>query len=253
MDSLCKVVDRCLKLMKPNRIFSSEKWWETVIQDGEVPSRKTYNYHQWMQKKHRCKNQINKELERRKRPERLFFTGGESIYLVNENEVADMIVDKRMRKVVNTIELGPKEMRALLLCDKLSGDNKRVLRGCSDLLEVTVNGIITTLTKRGLLPGSTRKLLLKHLGIKPPAKKKKKKVVSMRNKPTRKWNIEAKKSFDKPTKLFPAGQILKTSTEAALYARVSKRTIRRWVQENDMPVTKEGYYIKSALDMTKNL
>ena len=45
-------------------------------------------------------------------------------------------------------------------------------------------------------------------------------------------------------------QIIKTQKEAAEYAGVNTRTIRRWVKA-DMPLTKDGHYIKSMLDFYK--
>jgi len=45
-------------------------------------------------------------------------------------------------------------------------------------------------------------------------------------------------------------QILKTQTEAAEYAGVDTRTIRRWKKEG-LPITDDGYYIKGMLDIFK--
>lgn len=47
-----------------------------------------------------------------------------------------------------------------------------------------------------------------------------------------------------------AAEVIKTQIEAAAYAGVSKRTIRRW-RGAGMPQTKDGYYIKSMLDFFK--
>jgi len=46
-------------------------------------------------------------------------------------------------------------------------------------------------------------------------------------------------------------QIIKGQEAAARYAGVSKRTIRRWVFEEKMPLTKDGCYIKTILDLYK--
>lgn len=225
-----------------------------MIQDGEAPTHKSYKHCKWIEQRVRLTMSINKELGRRKRAERLIAIGhGEGLYLVNEEDIAELVLDKRVRKIVSSMQAASKEMRAVAICDKIPTEDKMALLDSGRMVEITQNGYLATMVRQRSLPKPIKQRILKHLGIKTPAKKKKKKVVSMRNKPTRKWSAEAKKPFDKPTKLFPAGQILKTSAEAALYARVSKRTIRRWVQENDMPVTKEDYYIKSALDGTKNL
>ena len=47
------------------------------------------------------------------------------------------------------------------------------------------------------------------------------------------------------------GQIIKTQIEAAKYADVDERTIRRW-KEAGMPMTSEGWYIKSVLVFFKS-
>ena len=47
-----------------------------------------------------------------------------------------------------------------------------------------------------------------------------------------------------------AEQIIKTQKEAARYASVNTRTIRRWVK-NGMPRTEQGFYIKGMLDFYK--
>jgi len=46
-------------------------------------------------------------------------------------------------------------------------------------------------------------------------------------------------------------QLLKTQRQAADYANVNTRTIRRWLS-NGMPTSAEGYYIKGILDFFKN-
>jgi len=43
----------------------------------------------------------------------------------------------------------------------------------------------------------------------------------------------------------------KTQKEAAAYAVVTDRTIRRWKNKLGMPMTQEGYYIKTELDRYK--
>jgi len=47
-----------------------------------------------------------------------------------------------------------------------------------------------------------------------------------------------------------AEQIIKTQKEAAQYASVNTRTIRRWIK-NGMPRTEQGFYIKGMLDFYK--
>ena len=250
MDSLCKIVDRCLKLMKPYQMFPLEKWWEEIIRDGEVPPHKSYKYQKWISKRCRLKNSVNKELERRKRPERLMFIGhGEGIRLVDENEVGEITVDRRVRKIISIFERGQKEMVRLAICDKMSTEDRTMLTDMARMIELQQNTIIGTMAKMPSLPEPTKKRILKHLGIKLPAKKRNKK--SKQNKPIRKWNVKTKKPFEKPAKLFRANQILKTQADAARYAAVSKRTIRRWLHENNMLVTTEGYYIKAVLDRTQ--
>lgn len=252
MDSLCKVVDRCLKHMKPYQLYSWEQWWEKFIQDGDVPRHQSYKYQKWLERRVREKNSINKELERRKQPQRLILVGhGEGIQLVDENEVSEITVDKRVRKIVSTFERGRKEMVCLAVCEKISTEDRTMLTDMGRMIELQQNTIIGTMGKMPSLPEPTKKRILKHLGIKLPPKKRKKSA--KRNTPVRKWRAKAKKQFEKPASSFPANQILKTQAEAARYAGVSKRTIRRWLQENNMPVTTDGYYIKQALYMTKNL
>lgn len=46
-------------------------------------------------------------------------------------------------------------------------------------------------------------------------------------------------------------EFFKTQKEAAAYAGVSVRTIRRWKNKLGMPMTQEGYYIKQELDRYK--
>ena len=46
-------------------------------------------------------------------------------------------------------------------------------------------------------------------------------------------------------------EIIKTQKEAAKYAKVSERTIRRWVTAG-MPRTETGHYIKAMLDFYRD-
>jgi len=47
-------------------------------------------------------------------------------------------------------------------------------------------------------------------------------------------------------------KVIKKQKEAAAYAEVSMRTIRRWKTRLGMPMTPEGYYIKAELTKFKN-
>jgi excisionase family DNA binding protein len=48
-----------------------------------------------------------------------------------------------------------------------------------------------------------------------------------------------------------ADQIIGSQREAARYAGVTERTIRRWASEKGMPQTQDGRYIRSFLDVYK--
>ncbi len=61
--------------------------------------------------------------------------------------------------------------------------------------------------------------------------------------------ITDKKVKDKKA-AFAADQIIKTQKQAAEYAGVKTRTIRRWLAAG-MPKTQEGHYIKNMLDFYK--
>lgn len=252
MKPLCEIVDRCLRLMKPYQIFSWEDWWEKVIQDGEVPTCKTAKHYKWIEKRLRAKNSINKELERRNRPERIIPVGyGQGVYLIDEKEVAPHTVDRRVRRIVGCVETGQKEMRGLEACPELPDKDKAMVKNVNGVLALWQNTILGTLAKLDLQE-DTKKRLMKHLGL-PAAKEKKSKKPTKKKRRIPKWTADAKKEYTKTADSFPASQIIKTQKKAAKYAGVSGRTIRRWVSECGMPVTTDGCYIKAALDKTNEL
>lgn len=166
MRPIAEETNDCLEIMKPNELWEWDKWWTDVVKNGEVPTKKTFKYQKWIEK--RCKEvaRINLELRRRNRPERLLCPGGgQGVYLVNEDEVAEKITDRRIRRVVNSIENSHKEMRSLSRCPKLKDEDARMLSRLSDMLELQSNTLIGSIAKMRSLPPATKKRLLKHLGM----------------------------------------------------------------------------------------
>lgn len=166
MRPLSEMTDNCLRLMNPHRLWSWEYWWTKIVKNGEVPSRKTFAYEKFIQKRAKIKNDINKELQRQQKPERLLCPGvGQGIYLVNEKDVAELTVDKRVRRIVNCFIKSQKDMVQLAVCERISGDDKRMLSHLSGLIELQQNTMIGTMAKMRSLPPATKKRLLKRLGI----------------------------------------------------------------------------------------
>lgn len=167
MRPIAEITENCKRLMKPHELWSWQKWSEIILKDGEVPRNKTYTYQKWIEKRSKIKLQVNKELERQKVPERLQCPGGgQGIYLVNEEDVAEITSDKRVRKIVSCFEKSQKEMTRLAICERISGEDKRMLNRLSGLIELQQNTMIGTLSKMRSLPPATKKRLLKKLGIK---------------------------------------------------------------------------------------
>ena len=166
MKPIAEITDNCENMMKPHDLFSWEKWWEDVIQNGSTPAHKTYAYEKWIKARTYIKGDINKELVRRKSPNRLVCPGaGKGIYLVNEEDVAEITSDTRVRKIVNCFEKGHSEMKMLAGCHKISVEDKNMLTRLSDLVELQQNTMIGTMSKMRSLPPDTKKRLLKHLGV----------------------------------------------------------------------------------------
>ena len=166
MRPIAKVTDDCEKRMKPHELFSWEDWWVKIIKNGNVPAHKTYAYQKWTSRRCEAKDFINKELLRRKSPNRLMCVGaGQGIYLVCEDDVAELTADKKVRKIVRCFENSHKEMIGLACCEKISGEDKRMLSRLSSLIELQQNTMIGTMAKLRSLPPATKKRLLKHLGV----------------------------------------------------------------------------------------
>lgn len=165
MRPIAEITKECKK-MNPHELWSWEKWWEVIVQDGEVPTAKTFAYAKFIEKRSKVKLQVNNELERQKTPERLQCPGGgQGIYLVNEEDVAEITSDKRVRKIVSCFEKSQKEMTRLAVCEKISGEDKKMLSRLSSLIELQQNTMIGTMSKMRSLPPATKKRLLKHLGL----------------------------------------------------------------------------------------
>ncbi|MCK5016911.1 MAG: hypothetical protein KAS32_07545 [Candidatus Peribacteraceae bacterium] len=166
MRPIAEVTDDCESKMKPKDLFSWDEWWEDVIKNGTTPAHKTLAYHLWIKERSYIKGDINKELVRRKSPNRLICPGGgKGIYLVCEDDVAELTADTRVRKIVNCFEKGHSEMKMLAGCHKISVEDKKMLTRLSDLVELQQNTMIGTMSKMRSLPPDTKKRLLKHLGI----------------------------------------------------------------------------------------
>lgn len=63
--------------------------------------------------------------------------------------------------------------------------------------------------------------------------------------------MSKRKKTNKKAQEIAQNQVIKTQLEAAEYCQVNERTIRRW-KDAGMPLTTEGWYIKSVLDYFKN-
>lgn len=166
MRPIAEITDDCENKMNPHDLFAWEKWWEDIIKNGTSPAHKTYAYQKWIKNRSDVKRQINKELSRRKSPNRLICPGaGKGIYLVCEDDVAELTADTRVRKIVNCFERGHNEMKMLAGCYKISVEDKKMLTRLSDLVELQQNTMIGTMSKMRSLPPDTKKRLLKHLGL----------------------------------------------------------------------------------------
>jgi len=166
MRPIAEITDDCESHMKPHELFGWENWWEKIIKNGSAPTHKTHAYHKWLERRSKLKNNINKELSKRKSPNRLICPGaGQGIYLVCEKDVAEITAESRVRKIVCCFEKSHKEMTLLANCNKISGEDKKMLNRLSDLIELQQNTMVGTMSKMRSLPPGTKKRLLKHLGI----------------------------------------------------------------------------------------
>jgi len=167
MKSLTEMTDKCIKMMKPHVLWDWEKWWVTITGDDDVPGSKTFAYHVWMKKRCELKDKINKEMRARKMPETLMCTGlGEGIYLVNQEDIAEMTVTRRMRTIIASFEKSQKEMRLLTTCERLSPVDRKMLTGLGSMIELQENTMIGTMSKLKSLPAPAKKILFKKLGLK---------------------------------------------------------------------------------------
>jgi len=249
MRPINEIADDCLRLMKPHQNYSNYEWWENIIKNGEAPRKGTVKYYQWMQERSRTKDAANKYFERKRLPERLMFVGhGDGIYLVDEEDVIEITTDQRARKVLNVFKKGSEVMKGFIACERLSTEDRELAQDMKGFFNLTANSILGTMLRMKSLPESTKKTISKRLGIKlPRVKKNKTKKIRQKIKECKASRSELLKKIG-PVK---ANQIIKKQVDAAKYASVNNRTIRRWVQEGKMPLTKEGYYIKKVLKIFK--
>ena len=166
MRPISEIVDDCLGLMKPDKLFSWEEWWTNVVKNGQTPSYKTYAYWVWIRRRNDLKQEADRELARRKRPERLICPGcNQGIYLVGKDKVAEIKADSRVRKIVSCFIRSHKEMSQLSLCSGISDKDRKMLERISSMVELQQNTMLGTIAKMKSLPPATKKRILKHLGL----------------------------------------------------------------------------------------
>lgn len=167
MKPIAEMTKGVLDLMKPHQLWPWENWARRIMGNGSLPARKTYGYELFIRERLEAKASINKELERMKRPERLFCAGpGEGVYLVNEIDVADLVIGKSVIKIIRSFETGHKRTRNLAGCERISAEDRRMLNRVSVLVELQNNTMIGTIARMKSLPPATKKRLLKKLGFK---------------------------------------------------------------------------------------
>jgi len=166
MRPIAEVTDDCLTKMETHKLFSWDNFWTHVVKNGPVPASRTYGYYKYILKRNHLKQSINKELAKRKCPERLMCPGqNQGVYLVGEDDVAEIIVDKRVRKIVSSFEISHKEMSLLAQGKGISNEDKKMLERVSSMVELQQNTMIGTMAKMRSLPPATKKRILKHLGV----------------------------------------------------------------------------------------
>jgi uncharacterized membrane protein YbaN (DUF454 family) len=266
MRPINEVAEDCLKQMKSGEQFTGRDWWEKVVKGGESAARNTAEYYPWLQSRYRVKYSINKYFERKGIPERLKYVGhGEGIRLVKKDKVVTEMTLEYTKRTIRSMKNGSKGIKAFAICEKLSEKDRNQAKELFTFFETSKNYVLVALTKLDL-PDDQKRLLWKELGV--PIQKRLPGIKNKTDKITAKKKVsmsERKKQLEIFGKLEPnsddtgfvlvgnikTSQIIKLTKKAAAYAHVSERTIRRWVKEEGMPRTKDGYYIKKILKIYK--
>ena len=164
MESIEKITDASLQKMKPGYLWSWGDWAEKIAKI-EMPVKETYEYQKFIAQRNQLKQQVNKELARRKLPDRLECLGnGEGIYLLNEKTVSEKYAEKGMRKVVNVLKIRAREFEALIKSPKLPDQDRTMLRRLTGTFEQERNGLIGSVVRMRSLSAPAKKRLLKNLG-----------------------------------------------------------------------------------------
>lgn len=166
MKPIAEVTDACLRKMSSHKLFSWDNWWTHIVKNGPVPASKTYGYYKYIMARNEIKQSVNKELGRRKCAERLMCPGqNQGIYMVDEKDVAEITVDKRVRKIVSSFGISHREMMLLAQGKRISDEDRKMLERISTMVELQQNTMIGTMSKMRSLPAATKQKLLKHLGV----------------------------------------------------------------------------------------
>ncbi len=165
MKPLTEITDLCLSKMKPDQIWTWEKWWKEIV-GLDLPLGKSWAMHKWIELRNRIKGEVNRELARFMQAERLMCVGeGKGLYMVSGKEIADVMVEKKVLKFISHVERANEVLDVLSKAKNMSLTDKNTCKKMAGAFQMQGNALIGTMGQMRSLPKPLKKTILKKLGV----------------------------------------------------------------------------------------
>ena len=170
---IADMTDSCLN-MAAHRNFTWQEWWKGVLGLGSAPAKRTVEYADFIDLRHKTKDRINRELRARGRAERLKSIGnGKGVFLVDKTDVAILTIEEATRNLVSAANPQIIECDCLAECMQLSDKDRRTLRSTMDFFRAQKDAVLIGISRLPSLPEAARVEIVKKLGFQPKKKQKK--------------------------------------------------------------------------------
>ena len=167
MRTIEQVTDDVLKQMRSSGEWGWDDWWTKIVRNGPIPKKNSLKYKQFIERRLRIKNQVNRELVSRNLPERLICVGwGKGIYLESNERIAKTFIEDRSRKIANAFTSAIVHLDELSRASKLPDEDRKLLLRVTSAFEFNQSALAGTFTRMRSLTATAKKQILLNFGVK---------------------------------------------------------------------------------------
>lgn len=149
--NIIEATNRALGKMDIHKEWGWDNWWEKIT-GQKAPRNGSIKSFFYVNDRLELKDKINRELAKRRLPNRIFVRRRVGVYMVNEKRVARQTIFAREKKMTACIDRSVNQYYILSEADKMSSRNVALLENKAEALEENKNILFTEPRKLKLIP-----------------------------------------------------------------------------------------------------